>query len=359
MSHNVDTMTFAGQLPWWGIGQNLKPGDEVHDRFGEGATGRFLGEEGTLVRGAEMLRAAGLDFEVGLVPASFLLGDELRTVPGRFAVVRKDTGEAFDVVGSKYVPVQNAELFAIPDLLVEEGHVTYETAGSLRQGRIVWALANLRVGEVVRMNGAKERLDQYMLWYARHDGHSSVIGGTTHVRVVCNNTLDAAGGKNGQNLGKRVRIRHTRSAAGRIAEAHARILELREDAEQVCREAQDMARRAMNGADFRAFAGTWLDDVRGQVADPKTAEEEEEAARLQAALDKRGKVVDELEGLFRGGTGNSGESLWDGYNAVTEWLDHRRTRYQKESARQQHLQNTVLDGITMKQKARALQLLRK
>lgn len=360
MSHEVDTMAFVGQLPWWGIGENLKPGDVISDRYpgltnSASAQGRFLGESGTKVYGPEMLRAAGLDWSVDLEPIQTESG---LIVPDRYAVVRQDTQVAFDVVGTKYVPVQNSELFAIPDLLVDEGQVSYETAGSLLEGRTVWALARFGTADVTRLNGARDMLHQYMLWFAKHDGNCSVVGGLTTVRVVCKNTCDAAAGTNGKNLGSRVRVRHTKSAAERIAEAHRVLLEVREGSQEAFQEAQNLAKRAMNGPDFRAFAHSWLDAERGELA-KADAEDTKAAARMAAAMEKREERVTELEELFRKGKGNSGESLWDAYNAVTEWLDHKRETYHDEAKRQQHMQNTVLGGVAMKSKGRALALLKK
>ncbi len=281
MSHEVDTMAFVGQLPWWGIGENLKPGDLIQDRYssltsGRGE-GRYLGEAGTKVYGADMLRAAGLDWEVELQPIQTESG---LIVPGRFAVVRQDTQVAFDVVGRKYVPVQNAALFALPDILVDEGEVSYETAGSLLEGRTVWALALLGEKALVRMNGAQDTLRQYMLWFAKHDGQGSVVGGLTTTRVVCKNTCDAAAGTRGERLGSRHAVRHTKSASERVAEAHRLMLNIREDAKVVFEQAQDLAKRAMNGPDFRTFAHKWLDEERGELA-------KVEADDVKAAAPKR------------------------------------------------------------------------
>jgi hypothetical protein len=57
------------------------------------------------------------------------------------AVVRADSHEVLGVVGSGFTPLQNAQALAWFDPWLASGLVTLETAGSLRGGRIVWALA--------------------------------------------------------------------------------------------------------------------------------------------------------------------------------------------------------------------------
>jgi phage/plasmid-like protein (TIGR03299 family) len=315
MAHNVETMAYVGKLPWHGLGQNLGDRD---------------------VTGPEMLRAAGLDWQVRLGALYTVEGAE---VPSHFAIHRLDTGAVLGVVGSRYAPVQNAELFGIPDMLVKEGICGYHTAGSLRDGRIVWALARMGEYTVTRLDGEADLIQRYLLWTTRHDGLAPVVGGFTDVRVVCNNTLDAAMTR---GLTNRFSIRHTASASARLDEAHRFLNQLMASAAGQSEEFQRMARVRMDADAMRDFATEWLGETAGET--------KKEAKRRQE--------VAELVHLFEAGRGNTGESLWDAFNSVTEWLDHHRARYRGASERikaERKLESTLCgQAYAKKGKARAL-----
>jgi phage/plasmid-like protein (TIGR03299 family) len=315
MAHNVETMAFVGELPWHGLGTDLGASD---------------------VTGAEMLSAAGLEWEVKLGALYTVSGAELAE---HFAVQRMDTGAVLGVVGGRYTPVQNAELFGIPDILVSEGVCGYHTAGSLREGRIVWALARMDQYTVIRRDGSPDSIERYLLWTTRHDGLAPVVGGFTDVRVVCNNTLDAAMGR---GLSNRFKIRHTASASDRLAEAHRFLNQLMVNAAKQSEEFQRLAQARMDREGMRAFASAWLEEVSGETVKAK----------------QRAQEVEELVNLFSAGQGNSGESLWDAYNSITEWLDHHRARYRGASdtiKAERKLESTLCgQAFDKKGKARAM-----
>ena len=320
MSHNIDSMAYVGEVPWHGLGVNL-------------------GEQDAMIAGERMLRAAGLDWEVKLGAVYDVNGNE---IPDYFGVHRLDSGKVLGIVGGRYHPIQNEELFGIPDVLVDEGICGYHTAGSLREGRIVWALAKLGEFSITRLDGSSDPVRRYLLWSSRHDGKGHVVGGFTDVRVVCNNTLDAAmaGG-----LTNRVKIRHTAGGPGRLAEAHrvfGQILAQGTKHEELF---QELASTPFSRDAMREFSETWLDSIGNN----------------SKQVDKRRKEVDELIALFDGGQGNTGESLWDAYNSVTEWLDHHKARYHgaTERAKAEKKMESTFFGAAREKKSRALALLRK
>ena len=108
---------------------------------------------GTIVAGqpdsATALRVAGLDWGVDL--EQVLLSDGnggTIKVPNGFAIVRDDLdlSDPRRVLGSvtgRYHPVTNREAFEIADALAGEGGARFETAGSLRNGKICWMLARM------------------------------------------------------------------------------------------------------------------------------------------------------------------------------------------------------------------------
>lgn len=156
---------------------------------------------------ADAIRLAGLDWEVNQEPIYLANGTEIK---GRYANVRSSDGSPLGIVGDKYKIVQNTDAFAFTDALLGEG-VKYETAGSLKDGKVIWLLA--RMPEDIEILG--DKVAPYMVFTNTHDGSGAVRVTMTPVRVVCNNTLNAA-----MRGAKRVwSARHTGSITSKLDDA--------------------------------------------------------------------------------------------------------------------------------------------
>jgi phage/plasmid-like protein (TIGR03299 family) len=139
--------------------------------------------------------------------------NELRIVEDRFATFRTDNGHPFGIVGSRYEIVQNRDAFAFFDAIVGEGEAIYETAGALGNGETIFITAKLP--SYIRV-GANDDIEKYLLLTSTHDGSGSIQAMFTPIRVVCNNTLNAALKSNAS----RVTIRHTKSVHDNLKKAH-------------------------------------------------------------------------------------------------------------------------------------------
>lgn len=102
------------------------------------------------------------------------------------ANVRSSDKKLLGIVSDKYKIVQNADAFAFTDALIGNG-VTYESAGSLFEGKKVWMLAKLPEVKIV-----DDKVVPYICFVNNHDGKGAVRVLMTPVRVVCNNTLNLA-----------------------------------------------------------------------------------------------------------------------------------------------------------------------
>lgn len=230
MSANVETMMYVKKterdVPWHGLGTPIE----------------------TAPNSEEALRLAGLDWTVDSKPIQVCGG---KKIEGYSANVRSSDGSVLGVVGSRYKIVQNTEAFAFTDGIIGEGAV-YETAGSLNGGRTVWMLAKLD-----QMKLAGDETDQYLCFANTHDGSGSVKVCITPIRVVCNNTLNAAL----QGTKRKFSMRHTTNVSSRI-----------EEAKQVLGLA---ARYSVELADFaEAMAKRYLEDkelkrILNSIFDPK------------------------------------------------------------------------------------------
>ena len=175
---------------------------------------------------AEAIKYAGLDYEVIKSPLFTCQRDETvgdngeiiegsqMPVPHHFATVRTDNHAVLGVVGKDYEIVQNVNAFEFFDAIVGGGDgILYETAGALGKGERIFITAKLP--GYIRV-GKQDMIEQYLLLTTSHDGFGSITAAFTPVRVVCQNTLNAAM----RNHSNSIKIRHTASANDRLKQAH-------------------------------------------------------------------------------------------------------------------------------------------
>lgn len=174
MAHEIDYSTgvnaiaYRGQTPWHGLGQEMR-GDETLDQW--------------------RIRA-GLDWTAEKSAVQFAPeGDELITVPDRFVLHRSDTKAPLSTVSGRYKVVQPRDVLEFYRDLTERHGFQMETAGAIKGGRVVWALA--RTGDDMRITG-NDIVKGYLLLSTSYDASMATTGRFTTVRVVCNNTLTAA-----------------------------------------------------------------------------------------------------------------------------------------------------------------------
>lgn len=142
-------------------------------------------------------------------------------VPGHYATVRDSItsdGVAtipMGVVGERYETVQNENAFSILQSLADGAR--WETAGALGDGSRVFGSLAFERETVLDPNGVSDVVRQYALCVNSHDGSTPFMFMSTPVRVVCQNTLNMAMGKN-KGL---IKIRHTATADDRSKAAAA------------------------------------------------------------------------------------------------------------------------------------------
>lgn len=124
---------------------------------------------------------------------------------------REDNNHILGVVGSGYEVVQNVDGFAFIDEVCHESKAKIETAGFLGNGERMFITAKMPD----RFNlGIGDEVEQYILFTNAHDGTNAVTACFTPIRVVCNNTLNAA--LRGTNATNRVYFKHTKNVSSRL-----------------------------------------------------------------------------------------------------------------------------------------------
>jgi phage/plasmid-like protein (TIGR03299 family) len=159
----------------------------------------------------EAINAAKLNWMVEQVSV-FTANNWAEPIPSFVANVRSDTREVLGIVSDRYCVAQNREVFAFADDLIGTDTVkcTYETAGSLFNGRRVFMLVTMPESRIVG-----DTYQPYLCLSNSHDGSAALQVFLTGIRVVCNNTLTAA--LNGAK--RKIAIRHMTNMGQRRFEA--------------------------------------------------------------------------------------------------------------------------------------------
>lgn len=282
MAHEVETMAYANEVPWHGLGFNINPDASIE----------------------EWIRAAGLDWEVKKAPVVFNNGS-MHVYKDRFVLYRDKDNAPMNVVAGRYKPVQPKELLEFYRDLLDIYGMKIETAGSLRNGKRVWALA--KTGDVHKVLG-RDRVDGYLLLATSYDSTFSTLAQFTSVRVVCNNTLQLS----------------LRDKLARVTVPHLREFKPEEVKDQlgIGREAWEAFKTATD-----VLAKAKVDDTLAKefifklfAVDPKQPVEDMEPAQL-VEHKHASNVID----LFRTpspSTALAGSTAWGLVNAVTGYVDH-------------------------------------
>lgn len=172
--HLVQTMAYANETPWHGLGRQLAPHQPL-EVWAESAGMNWRIEES----------------EVRFVAGAKGLGT-IHAFPDQKVLYRSDTKAPLSVVSNRYQVVQPSEILEFYRDLTEVGGYELETAGVLKEGRKFWALA--RTGQSASLKG-KDQVHGYLLLATACDGTLATTAQFTSVRVVCNNTLAIALGE--------------------------------------------------------------------------------------------------------------------------------------------------------------------
>lgn len=167
MAHEVQTMAYAGEVPWHGLGNQLAPNQPLEI----------------------WQRQAGMDWAIESSPVHYQSKDQMRQFNDAKVLYRSDSGEALSVVSNRYQVVQPREVLEFYRDLVDMGGFQLETAGVLKSGRKLWALA--RTGQELMLKG-NDLVKGYLLLATACDGTLATTAQFTSVRVVCQNTLAIA-----------------------------------------------------------------------------------------------------------------------------------------------------------------------
>lgn len=172
MAHLVETMAYVAETPWHGLGNKL-------------------GEKQSI---EVWQQQSGMNFDIKEAPVRFMtesIGNlgAIMSFPEQKVLYRSDSNVPLSVVSNRYKVVQPKEILEFYRDLSEISGFELETAGVLKQGRKVWALA--KTGQSCTFKG-NDTVNGYLLLATACDGTLATTAQFTSIRVVCNNTLAVA-----------------------------------------------------------------------------------------------------------------------------------------------------------------------
>ena len=291
----------------------------------------------------EMLDAAYLsNWNVRLEPVS-ALAPNYSFVSDSFLVVRDNPfgngQDVLSVVGERYNVVDNEDLFSFGDNILDGGG-RWETAGSIKNGRVVFGSLALERETVLDPSGVSDKVLSYLLLHTSHDGSVAVQASITPVRVVCQNTLNFAL----KSVKQSYKIRHTSTVSGKVAAA---------------REALGLAHAYMDEFDTMAQALIEAEITKAQFDKIVETAYPRPDKDVKGAMTKWQNKVDQIQEIWTSDTTNMiATTAWGALNAMTERLDWFRTGRGDRGQENVLAAASGFDPVTNAEKGRLLSIVR-
>ncbi|WP_186084727.1 DUF932 domain-containing protein [Burkholderia gladioli] len=288
--HLVENMAYVGATPWHSLGNQLTPKQPLE----------------------VWARAAGMDWSIEEAEVRFVAAGNkhlgsIHAFPEQKVLYRSDTKAPLSVVSARYQVVQPSEILEFYRDLTEVGGFELETAGVLKDGKKLWALA--RTGQSAMLKG-KDEVNGYLLLATACDGSLATTAQFTSVRVVCNNTLQIA---LGGNVGA-VKVPHRSQFDAQTVKRQLGIAISSWDA--FIARTKALAERKVSDSAAEAFLRRVLTYPTTSLADRDGLAVNERAIKAVAQLYAgRGMGAD---------LASACGTAWGLVNAITEFTDHHR-----------------------------------
>jgi phage/plasmid-like protein (TIGR03299 family) len=288
--HLVQSMAYVGQEPWHGLGRKLAPRQPLE----------------------VWARAAGMDWQIEEAEVRYVAARDkalgsIHAFPEQKVLYRSDTKAPLSVVSARYQVVQPQEILEFYKDLTGASGFELETAGVLKDGKKLWALA--RTGQSVALKG-KDTVNGYLLLATACDGTLATIAQFTSVRVVCNNTLQIALG----DSSGAIKVPHRSQFDAQAVKRQLGIATSSWDAFMVRMKA--LSERKVSDAVAEKFLRRVLTYPTANSGDRDALAVNERAIKAVGQLYVgRGKGAD---------LASASGTAWGLLNAVTEYVDHHR-----------------------------------
>lgn len=253
---------------------------------------------------------SGLNFEIRRSPVEFVIEPELGIsgeMESRHVLFRSDTLAPLSVVSRDYNIVQPRQVLEFFRNLCETNHLKMETAGCIRGGLKFWAMAS--TGKLATV-GYTDVIKQFVLMATSADSTMATTAKHTAMRVVCNNTFDAAVG----NDEPAVRVRH--SSVFNETDVKLNLGLMGDQFDHTISMADEMHRRSVTDEEVERFYVELLFEEFGEGV--------VSASEISQVVTDSRMVRQFIDG-FRNGPGSEA-TVWGLFNGVTYTVDFLRGR---------------------------------
>jgi len=318
MAHQVESMFSVKETPWHGLGKVLTEAPDSP---------------------AQAIVDAGLDWTVEEeIPQCPSDGASLADFGKVFR--RSDNKKVLGIVGPNTHPLQNKFAFDFFAPFMAAKEASFETAGSLAEGRKVWVLAKINRPNIVV--GKDDEIVKFVLLSNSHDGTTAVRVGFTPIRVVCANTLALAHKDKASEL---IRVRHTKEVEFNLEKIRDIINIADQQFEATAEQYRLLANKNVNFSDLKRYVKLVFDfeeddskistrskNIIGEICDIHESHTGMAREMVQLALthekENQKCTIEEVTKNFESGLGSNilstRGSLWTLYNAVNEYINYRK-----------------------------------
>ena len=297
MAHLVESMAYVGETPWHGLGNELSPKQPLEI----------------------WAREAGLDWRIESSDVSYMSSNDkghnlIMPFAENKVLYRSDNLEPLSVVSQRYQEVQPREILEFYRDLTEQSDFELETAGVLKGGRKLWALA--RTGQSATLKG-KDVSNGYLLLATACDGTLATTAQFTNIRVVCNNTL-AVSLANGS--GGVVKVPHSTSFDADSVKQQLGV-SVKQWEEHVY-EMKQLSERRVTQADAANYLSRVFNDQDNDLILFNSAKKQKDAVPNAKAMNK---VMQMFNGQGRGADLDAArDTVYGLLCSITEYVDHER-----------------------------------
>lgn len=250
------------------------------------------------------------------------------------ANVREYDGKVLGVQSSQYHVWQSQEMFAFGDEIIgQSGGSHWKTAGSLKDGSLIWGLLQLP-GEILIGGLESEKMLPFLMVTNSFDGSCAAQAITTYVRVVCSNTWNMAM----SNAATKYSVRHTSGMDARIVDAQMALGMTFDLGTELQRVGDELIAEKIGKSEFNAFLRTL---VPFDLDSTKIVRDNAIATR------------DDITRIFRDSptTGDAAGTKWGALQAVTEYTQRYQNAQQSGATR---LRKVMIETPALNAKALAL-----
>jgi phage/plasmid-like protein (TIGR03299 family) len=248
------------------------------------------------------LENSGLDWLVTSQTPTFVFNGVQKPVENNQVIYRQDTGLVLHNAKSSYEIIQNCRLFEMVSNSLEGISHKIVSCGSLDNCKKVFI--SVAIDEKQDYMVGREQFKAYLNIFSSHDGTYPVIAHDSNVRMVCMNTVRMSLRDNAVSGKYNLRVMHTKNSSYKISN-------MEETLETIFEKRDEW---------FEIYADLKMKQVS-----------EEKAKQIltgfnctsSSDLSTRSKnITDAQFHLFKKGAGNSGETLGDLLNGVTQYYTH-------------------------------------